>query len=198
MSDTVTVIGLEERKQALHRMMSSSPGMDKRLRAVIRKCLASAKKSLQAEAASGLGMKSDPRKAYKAVRHSVYKRILGGNLNILQKRTAGSPGNYAPPRKNSHRGGNRWGRSERTKSVQGYTGEDRGFILRFLNVGTDGREIHSYTDKDDKKHNLRSGNGNRGSIASRDWFGNASVKQFEQYAQMIENVIDDILKEEFF
>jgi hypothetical protein len=151
---------------------------------------------------------NDPRHAYKAVRSAVYKRILGGQLNILQKRKAGAPGNYQKPLKGlPKRGGNRWGRSARTKAIEGYEGSDRGFILRFVNAGTADRGIHSYTDKSGTTHNLGTASsmnikthalsGNRGNIKPRNWFGSASQRALENAAGNMEEFIDRIIKEEF-
>ena len=138
----------------------------------------------------------------------MYKRILGGQVNILQKRTAGAPTNYQKPRKGlPKRGGNRWGRSERTKQMEGYQGMDRGFVLRFLNAGTTDRMITSYTDRTGTRHNLGSGStanfrthatgGNRGSISARNWFGPASQKALENASQQMQELIDRIIAQEF-
>ena len=48
-----------------------------------------------------------------------------------------------------------------------YQGADRGFILRFLNAGTDIRTTRY---------------GNRGAIAPRNWFGHVAPYQMEQAA----------------
>ena len=194
----IEIEGLKEQQEKLRSLMTDSPGMDKRLRDAIRKILRTAQKTLQSQAAAGLGMESDPRRAVRAVRASVYRRIFGGNLNILQKRSAGSSGNYTPPRKGlPSRGGNRWGVSDRTRQVMGYTGADRGFILRFLNAGADGRKITSYTDKGGTVHSLQSGSGNRGSIPASNWFGGASLSAMNEVAAQVEEIIDKIINEEF-
>lgn len=187
---TVTITGLGEFEKKLEQLKSDSPGFEKRLRDAIRKILGKARSHLQNEAASGLRMQSDPRHAYKAVRYAVYKRIFGGQVNILQPRRAGKGHLYEPPRtlKPHQRGGNRVLRSRRTTDVMSYEGKDRSFVLRFLNQGTGDREAGT-----------RGGrlSGNRGSIAPRNWFRGSSLREMQSTSAEIQNLIDKIIKEEF-
>lgn len=187
---TVTITGLGEFEKKLEQLKSDSPGFEKRLRDAIRKILGKARSHLQNEAASGLRMQSDPRHAYKAVRYAVYKRIFGGQVNILQPRSAGKGHLYEPPRtlKPHQRGGNRVLRSRRTTDVMSYEGKDRAFVLRFLNQGTGDREAGT-----------RGGrlSGNRGSIAPRNWFRGSSLREMQSTSAEIQNLIDKIIKEEF-
>jgi len=187
--------GFQEQVKQLQRMMSDDPEFRKRVQAAIKKVFREVQKSVSAEA--GKVIDNDPRQAYKAVRTSIYRRILGGQVNILSKRRAGNPGNYQKPLKGlPKRGGNRWGRSERTKQLEGYQGSDRGFILRFINAGVSGRKIHSYTDKEGTKHNLRTaaGGGNRDGFSGRDWFGSASQSYLENAADMLQDLVDKIVQ----
>ena len=205
---TVTITGLSEFEEKLKKLKTDNPDFEKRLRGAIREILKEARNELSGDAQTGLQMQSDLRKAYKAVRYAVYKRILGGQVNILAKRKAGTPTNYRKPLKGlPKRGGNRWGRSQRTKDIEGYEGTDRGFILRFINAGTADRMITSYTDREGQRHTLRSGStsniktratgGNRGSIAARNWFGSASHKELENASAQMQELIDKIIAQEF-
>ena len=205
-SKTIEIEGLDEQVKQLRRMMSEDPYFRRRVNAVIKTVLSEARREVVQHAQGA--MDSDPRHAYKAVRSAVYRRILGGNLNILQKRKAGAPGNYQKPRKGlPKRGGNRWGRSERTKQLEGYEGADRGFILRFVNAGTADRGIISYTDRTGTRHSLGSASsqdikthaftGNRGNITARNWFGSASQKALENASYQLQEYIDQIINEEF-
>lgn len=131
----------------------------------------------------------DPRQAYRAIKRMVYKRVLGGNVSILQK-PRGSVKKVPVPdqkfklktalnSKGNHRGGNRIKRSQRSEDLMSYWGTDRGFILRFLNSGTDTRQSRI---------------GNRGSISARNWFPSAGLEEMkaasEQLAQLIEQEIE--------
>ena len=180
MAKAFEIEGISEQIKQLNQLMTTNPYMRKQIQSAVRHVLAEVKKKLSADAQSGLQMQSDPRKAYKAVRYAVYKRLLGGQVNILARNKAGSPTNYQKPRKGlPKRGGNRWGRSDRTIALESYSGEDRGFILRFLNAGTVDRTIRTYTDVNGDRHVLRSGGktinlkrsswrgGNRGRIGHR-------------------------------
>lgn len=179
------MIGLEvddsvivRQREVLEAALSTDPDTEKRLRAAVRDVL----KAVRAEmstAAQG-AMISDPRDAYKAVRMTVYKTILGGNINILTGRGGGAGGSYSRPRKldsNPHqRGGNRRPRSEETKRIDNYWGKSRGFILRFLNDGVNQDRQTKY--------------GRRGSIAPRRWFEGNADQKMDQAAEAIAHLID--------
>lgn len=204
--DAFTIEGYDEQLKQLKRMMTDDPTFRRRINDVLRQVLNEARKAISNDAKAVVT--NDPRHAYKAVRSAVYKRILGGQVNILQKRKAGSPGNYQKPRKGlPKRGGNRWGRSQRTKDLEGYEGADRGFILRFLNAGTADRGIVSYTDSGGTRHSLGSASsqniktkaptGNRGAIRPRNWFGSASHTALEKASVQLQELIDRIIANEF-
>ena len=197
-SKTIEIEGLDEQVKQLRRMMSEDPHFRRRVNAVIKTVLSTARKQVAQHAQDS--MDSDPRHAYKAVRTAVYRRILGGNLNILQKLKAVALTSYQKPRKGlPKRGGNRWGRSQRTKQLEGYEGTDRGFILRFINAGASNRAIRTYSDKNGDRVRLRTfaKGGNRGNIAPRNWFGNASQAALEKVSIRMDNFIDQIINEEF-
>lgn len=193
----IETLGLKETQEAFKRIMTDSPGMDRRLRSAIRRILSEVVRRMSADAKAGLNMKSDPRQAYRAVRHSVYRRIFGGNVNIVSRGQGGSSFDWMTRPVRTGRGGNRWGRSERTRQISGYTGKDRGIVLRILNAGTPGRIITSYTDRTGSRHSIMSGTGNRGSISPRNWFAPKSMAEMERAAQQIDQIINDILKDEF-
>jgi hypothetical protein len=201
---TIEVKGLEERIKQFGEASTKNPMMRKRINEVIRTALREVRKKLQNEAKSGLDTQSDPRKAYKAVRMAVYRRIFGGQVNILQSRKAGAGHFYAPPRKGTSdprgRGGNRRPRSQRTIDLMSYEGVDRGFILRFLNQGTTNRNITHLTevkraDGTSKFRFTSNGGkyGNRGAIAARNWFGPRSQTELERASENIDKLIDDIV-----
>lgn len=203
---TVTITGLDAFEKKIKEIETTNPGFEKRLRGVIRKVLGEARAKLSEDATSGLQMKSDPRKAYKAVRYAVYKRILGGQVNILQSRKAGSMSLYEPQRKGTSdpkgRGGNRVTRTKRTEDIMSYQGKDRGFILRFLNQGTGDRAIHSMGNRALRTGGVsilatKSLGGNRGSISARNWFGSASQRELENVAGHLQDIIDKVINDEF-
>lgn len=202
---TIEVTGLEERIKKMGELSTKNPEMRKRINEVIRQTLAQVRKSLQGDARSGLDMQSDPRNAYKAVRMAVYRRLFGGQVNILQSRKAHGGRLYEPPRHPSGRGGNRRTRSGRTEQLMSYEGADRGFILRFLNAGTKERKIVFNQDENRSKVNRGSRGGNiekygkttntgtRGAISARNWFGPRSQAEMDRAAQNLDKLIDDII-----
>lgn len=196
----IVITGLEERIKKFGEASTKNPLMRKRINEVIRQVLARVRKDLQNHAREGLGMSSDPRNAYKAVRMAVYRRIFGGQVNILSSRNSKLGRLYEPPRKlrPKQRGGNRMKRSDRTTELMSYMGADRGFVLRFLNAGTrvrynggrNGRTSEQY-DKFIMNHG---GQRHRGQITQRNWFGGASQAQLERASHNLDRMIDDIIK----
>ena len=166
----------------------SNPAMEKKVQGLIRKVLLVARRQVSGDIKGVI--KSDPRQAYKAVKSAVYKRILGGNISLLSKRTSGKRGPVPPVvhqletrvnSKGNHRGGNRMPRSRRTEDLLTYQGADRGFILRFLNAGTATRE---------------SGIGFRGAIAPRNFFADSSQQAMENAAAQLDTLLDELIKKE--
>ena len=189
------MIGLEvndavilEQQKVLEAALSTNPKTQKALQKLIRKALMDVRPELVAAARGAMG--SDPRGAANGIRLSVYKKILGGNVNILNSRKAGKPTNYEPPRrlKPGQRGGNRVPRGKRTDTVMHYGPHDRQWILRFLNSGTSERTAGS-----------RGGrlSGNRGSIAARNFFRGAGeralTKAADNLAMMINTELEAML-----
>ena len=209
-TDAFKLEGFVEQSQALDKLLMKNPEMEKKVQGLIRKVLNEVRKSIS-KAASGK-MKNDPREAYKAVRSAVYKRILGGNVNILAKRRAsGNGGKYTPTKtlKTHQRGGNRRARSGRTMKLESYFGSDRGFVLRFLNSGTQERVMKKFNVDEAREHvhrGSRGGNirkygktvntGSRGSIKARNFFGNASQTAMAGAAENLTQLIDSLIKQE--
>ena len=177
----VKVSGFVECQQMFEHLMTHEPGFDLRMRAVMRKALQEARKHLTKDAAAYI--QNDPRKAARAVKHTVYKQVFGGNLSILQKRKSSAKGEYNPPRtlQPGQRGGNRRTRSGRTEKLNSYYGSDRGFVLRFLNAGTDNRHTRF---------------GNRGAIRQTGWFEHTAPWQMEDAAQSVAEAINEYVKQQ--
>lgn len=180
-SDFVQVTGIIENIEMFEHLLTTEPGFDKEYRKVVRKVLKEARRNLSKDAASYI--QNDPRKAARAVKHTVYKQVFGGNLSILQKRKAGAKYELRRQRKldqNPHqRGGNRRPRSQRTIQLDTYFGADRGFVLRFLQSGTAARRTRF---------------GNRGSIRPSGWFGHTAPWQMEAAAENVAAAVNDYIK----
>ena len=196
---TIEITGLEERIRQLGEASTNNPMMQRRIREVIRQVLARVRKDLQDHAASGLQMQSDPRSAYKAVRYAVYRKLFGGQVNILSPRNKGKGRLYEPPRKLQphQRGGNRRTRSDRTTELMSYFGKERSFVLRFLNAGTRVRYNGGRNGRTEEQYNTfiahHEGSGHRGSISARNWFGGASQHQLENATKNLDKMINDII-----
>ena len=197
------MVGLEindaiilEQQRVLEAALSTNPKTQKALQKLIRKVILDARKSVSDAAKNK--MKNDPRGAAQAVRTSVYKKILGANINIFSSRKAHGSNNYEPPRKGvSGRGGNRRTRSGRTRQIMGYAPLDRGFILRWINDGTPGARNIEFTYNDRRKvdkWNKHPNTGNRGNISARNFFRGAGERALAQAADSLAGLIETELE----
>lgn len=179
-----------EQKRVLEAALSTNPKTQKALQKLIQQVLKEAR--AQVVKAAGRAMEHDPREAARAVRTAVYKKILGANINIYSSRRAHGQNNYEPPRHPSVRGGNRRTRSPRTNKVMHYAPLDRGFILRWINDGTQERNItfkHNGRRHEDR-WNHHPNTGYRGSIAARNFFRGAGEHALAQAADQLSTLID--------
>lgn len=180
---------LVEQRKVLEQALSTNPKTQRALQKLIRQVV----KQARAEVVSGIKFKDgDPRGAAQAVRTAVYKKILGANLNIYSSRKAHGRTSYEPPRHPSNRGGNRRLRSARTQQIMSYGPLDRGFILRWMNDGTDTRQI-AFTPNERRKAdrwNHNPNTGNRGNVAPRHFFRGAGERALAQAADNLATLID--------
>ena len=204
------VEGLQEQMQQLDRLLASNPAMEKRMQKVIGNVLNKAKKRMQDELHGDPALSNDPRNAYKAVRKAVYRRILGGNVNILRKKRRGAETSYQPTRtlKAGQRGGNRMLRSERTHRMDSYDASDRGFILRFLNSGTKTRQWRGFRSDphrsevkrgsqggDIDKYGKTINTGLRGNIRPRNIFASRLISLGDYIDQELEREFKEMYEE---
>jgi len=170
----------EAQSVAFARLMFTDKETRNRIRKIIREELKDAAKRLREDAR--YEMNEDPRKAYRGVKSTVYRKILGGNVSILNPKKAGPRYQLIKDRKLDHnpyqRGGNRRLRSARTEQIDSYFGRDRAWILRIISSGTVERSTKY---------------GNRGSITARSWFQNMAPHEMELAAGNLAEVIDEEL-----
>lgn len=203
------MIGLEvndtvilEQQKVLEAALSTNPKTQKALQKLIRKALMQARRELSDYIKTKLD-NDDPRGAARAVRTSVYRKILGGNINILNSRKAHGTNSYEPPRtlRPGQRGGNRRPRSSRTNKVMHYAGEDRQFILRFVDSGTKQRAIERQMEfklagggSKFKWVQDASRYGNRGSIAARNFFKTGADPRLRRATEYLADLINEELE----
>lgn len=180
----IELTGVDEVLNRMNDLGINAGVLNRHVKIIIRKAISEARKHVKSDARAAVP--ADPRKAYMAVRHTIYKRVLGGNINILSKSKAngkmyvGSIGRGTL--RIGQRGGNRMRRSERTEKLYSYWGSDRGFVLRFLNAGTSSRTTNATR-------------ANRGSISARNWFASSASKNMEQAAETICQMVERAVKE---
>jgi len=185
----------------LRAAMTTDPKMRKVIQHHIREELWKARKEMINSINFANG---DPRQSLRAIRNSVYDKILGGQINIKKAKSEHAGGNsYTPPRKLTpgQRGGNRRPRSERTEQINRGSPLDRQWILNILNKGTKTRVIGfrntvkaNRTRYDNRVYRIGRGDkartGNRGSIAPRNWFMQAAEKALSTAMQRISEMIE--------
>ena len=184
----------------LQAAMTTDPKMRKAVQQHIREALWEARKEIINSVRFANG---DPRQSLRAIRNSVYDKILGGQINIKKAKSEHAGGNsYRPPRKliAGQRGGNRRPRSERTEQINRGSPLDRGWILNILNKGTNTRVIgfrNTVKRNRDRYNNIvtriyrgeKSRTGNRGSIAPRNWFKQSAESALSQAMQRISEMV---------
>lgn len=179
----VEVSGFTENLETFGRIMTNDPQMASIFKKFIRNVLKEARKKLSQDAKNY--MESDPRKAARAVKYSVYKSLFGGNVSILQKKagTAGPKWMWIRGKKlqPGQRGGNRILRDGERSRLDQYFGADRGFALRFVNGGTVPRTSRF---------------GNRGSIRKTDWFGHTAPWHMEEAADQVAEAINEYVRQQ--
>lgn len=190
-----------ESHKVLEAALSTNPKTQAVLRKTIRKYIMEARQQVINNIKFNNG---DPRQSRQAVRTAVYKKVLGANLNILNGRQARHGSSYEPPRKvypgmKGHHGGNRRIRSQRTQDMMTLDPKDRGFILRFVNSGTNPRYANGRNVTGNKR-NLRNffalqeeGDYYRGSIAPRNFFKNTGNRALAQMADNLSTAIEEEL-----
>ena len=193
------MIGLEvndvavlEQKQVLEQALSTNPKTQKALQKLIRQVIVQAR----AETVRNIHFDNgDPHQSARSVRTAVYKKILGANINIYDSKKAHGRSSYEPPRHPSHRGGNRMKRGFETQRYMSYGPLDRGFILRWVNAGTQQRQ--ALGGRMSKRGYVAGGGANRGSISARNFFRNAGeralVRAVDNLANMIDTELENIL-----
>ena len=144
----------------LGKMLTTNNEMRDRIRNIIRQEIKKARADISKDIRNNLG--SDPRKAYRAVRSTIYKQVLGGNINILAPRKAGA--RYMLIRQRTLKDG-QWGG-----------------VLRFNNSGTGQRHISIGP-------NARLG-GNRGSIAGRGVFSTSAMYHLQDMSKAISEAFE--------
>ena len=163
-----------EQRKVLEQALSTNPKTQKALQKLIQQVIKEARDQVVNSTKFANG---DPRGAAHSIRRTVYKKILGANINIYNSRKAHGSTSYEPQRKlrPGQRGGNRRPRSMRTDTMMHYGPADRGMVLRWVNSGTGGRDTIY---------------GNRGRIAARNWFAPRAQAALTNAVDKLATLID--------
>ena len=163
----------------LQRMMTDNPDTRQVIQDLIRQSIWEARNAVAQDVRGVIGNSGQ---TARSIRNIVYKKLLGANINILNKKRGTASWKVVQKQRKvdanpKMRGGNRRTRSQRTIMIQGYEPTARGFILRFQNSGTIQRFIggrNRYKTNIEYLNRIESGKGNRGRVKPG-WF-------FERFA----------------
>ena len=188
-----------EDQRTLEAALSTNPKTNEALQGLVRKCILEARHSVAMSIKFANG---DPRNTRQAVRSTVYRKVFGGNLNILDSKKKHGKNAYQTPKTNrGHlRGGNRMARSKRTQQILDYAPFDRGFIMRFVDSGTKQRFVgfrnaqksnsSRYLDTKQRWDAGGGRTGNRGAIAARGFFQRYGERALEIAADKLAALIE--------
>ena len=163
-------------------LMSGNKKMENKVRKIVRQLVREARDKVAS--ATEPMLHNDPRKTAHAIRSTVYKEVIGANLNILSSRKAkNGPGAYEKPLtlRQGQVGGNRIKPSAKTQRMESYQGYDRIFVLRWVSSGTAQRTSRY---------------GNRGSITARRWFGHTASQALDQMSAKFVEMVEQLIVEE--
>lgn len=185
---------LENQRLALQACMTVDSELGKRLREHIFQEL----KRIRNDVVGGLKFANgDPRGTRGAVKRYMAGKYLGGVVSILDGKKSGSKNSYEAPRKlrPGQRGGNRMLRSQRTDDMLHYGPDDRGFILRFVNSGTNPRYSNGRNVSGKNMRNFfklqEEGDYYRGSIAARNFMDRLGSPSMQKAIDNLSKMIDE-------
>lgn len=185
---------LENQRLALQACMTVDSELAKRLR----ECIFQELKRIRNDVAGGLKFANgDPRGTRGAVKRYVAGKYLGGVVSILDGKKSGSKNSYEAPRKlrPGQRGGNRMLRSQRTDDMLHYGPDERGFILRFVNSGTNPRYANGRNVSGRNMRNFfklqEEGDYYRGSIAARNFMDRLGSPSMQKAVDNLSKMIDE-------
>ena len=193
-----------EDQRTLEAAMSTDPKVQKMLREFVRQSILEARRAVANSIHFANG---DPKNTRQAINMSVYRKVLGGNINILdsRKKSGGRNAYQAPkPPKRFGRGGNRMARSPRTQQILNYPPFEREFIMRFVDSGTKQRFVGFRNAMSSNRNRYaavkarwdagENRTGNRGAIASRGFFARYGERALEMAADKLAQLIESELK----
>lgn len=159
------------------------------VREAIRKATWEVLGEVRKAAISKANFKNSRHNSIQAIRRSVYKKIMGGSVSILDGKRKANSGSFKAT-----------GRSARTQQIEGYSGRDRGFILRFVNSGTDDRyagEGRNTKMGRDYIQSKRGKPGFRGAIKATNFFGSSAGSAIQPAADKLAQMIEDEITKQF-
>lgn len=184
----------------LERMMTDNPETRKVIQELIRRVIWEARNATAHDIGQTIG---GTHQTARAVRNSVFQKILGGNINILDKKCGTAEWKIIQKNRkveqNPHmRGGNRRRRTLATARREGYEPTARGFILRFQDSGTRQRFIGGRNRTGRRGDNgllwgkfKQRGKGNRGEITPGNFFYRIASQHLGLAAEKLAVMIDE-------
>ena len=188
------VIKVQEKN--LEKLMTSDPETRKTIQELIRQTMWESRNAVAKDVEGVVGNRGQ---SARAIRNIVFEKILGGNVNILNKKRGVAKWQVVQKKRKVDMtphmwGGNRRKRSMRTVQIQGYEPTARGFILRFQDAGTIQRFIggrNTYKTNIEYLNRIESGTGNRGRITRGNFFERIAGKRLGEASEKLSKMIEE-------
>lgn len=186
----------------LEALMTDNPDTRKAIQDLIRETMWEARNATAHEIEGIVGNRGQ---SARSVRNIVFEKILGGSINILNKKRGTAQWKVVQKTRkvdqNPHmRGGNRRRRSMRTIQIEGYEPTARGFILRWQDSGTRQRFAVGRNNLGSSRSNIHynqmraNGIGNRDEITPGEFFYRIASKHLGEAAEKLAKMIDEELE----
>jgi len=185
----------EQLSEALHHQMEELHQLDRTINVngTMRRVVRTEMKRVQdaVQQSFRAAVPNDPRQAWKAVKFMVYKKKLGGNVSLFKSKK--SSRFSASVVRSGGQSGVRRRRfiSQRTEQMEGYWGQDRNFILNWMETG-----IPAGNRMAGKRGNRKGGSGDRGPLPQREFFSQGA-RVAEQSVDIISSAYDTLIGKTF-
>lgn len=184
-------IKLQEKN--LEKLMTDNPETRQVIQDLIRETMWEARNATAHEI---MGIVGNRGQSARSVRNIVYQKVLGGDINILEKKKGTAKWRIVQKdrkvEQNPHmRGGNRRKRTLETAKREGYEPTARGFILKWQDEGTKMRFIGMRNTAKNYYKLVKRGTGGRGQITPGNFFYRIASKHLGAAAEKLGIMIDE-------
>lgn len=177
--------GFKDIDDKLKTMSLSDPKVRKKIQEATWEVLAQVRKAIAANAR----FRDSRHNSIAAIRRSVFRKVIGGSVSILDSKRKANRGSFKAT-----------GQNYRTALINSYSGRERGFILRFVNSGTEDRYGGEGRNKGLSREYIASRRGKpgfRGRIKARNFFSAPAHSSIQKAAEQLADIIENEVTKQF-